>query len=87
MSAPQPTMRLPSLLDPHVHLRDPGATHKEDWDSGTAAALAGGYTTVLDMPNNSPPVTNAETLAAKRRAARARVWRVYNPSDVRPRPT
>ena len=37
-------IRLPGLIDLHVHLREPGATHKEDWDSGTAAALAGGFT-------------------------------------------
>lgn len=65
-------IRLPGLIDPHVHLRDPGATHKEDWDSGTAAALAGGFTCVLDMPNNTPPVVDAESLAAKRDAARQR---------------
>lgn len=65
-------IRLPGLIDPHVHLRDPGATHKEDWDSGTAAALAGGFTCVLDMPNNTPPVVDAESLAAKREAARQR---------------
>lgn len=65
-------LRLPGLIDPHVHLRDPGATHKEDWESGTAAALAGGFTCVLDMPNNTPPITDAATLAAKRAAARAR---------------
>jgi carbamoyl-phosphate synthase/aspartate carbamoyltransferase/dihydroorotase len=55
-------MRLPGLIDPHVHLREPGATHKEDWDSGTAAALAGGFTTVLAMPNTQPPVTDAAQL-------------------------
>jgi len=66
------TIRMPGLIDPHVHLRDPGATHKEDWDSGTAAALAGGFTTVCDMPNNTPPVTDAESLAAKQQAARTR---------------
>ncbi len=65
-------LRLPGLIDPHVHLRDPGATHKEDWDSGTAAALAGGFTCVLEMPNNSPPITDAETLAGKQEAARTR---------------
>lgn len=64
-----PKLKLPGLIDPHVHLRDPGATHKEDWTSGTAAALAGGFTCVMDMPNNTPPITNAETLAAKQRAA------------------
>jgi dihydroorotase-like cyclic amidohydrolase len=55
-------MQLPGLIDPHVHLREPGATQKEDWDSGTAAALAGGFTAVLAMPNTRPPVTDAATL-------------------------
>ena len=64
------TLQLPGLIDVHVHLREPGATHKEDYDSGTAAALAGGFTCVLDMPNNTPPITNAETLAAKKQLAR-----------------
>lgn len=63
------TLTLPGLIDPHVHLRDPGATHKEDWHSGTAAALAGGFTCVLDMPNNTPPITDANALGAKQRAA------------------
>jgi dihydroorotase-like cyclic amidohydrolase len=44
-------IRLPGLIDPHVHLRDPGDPHKEDFDSGTAAALAGGFMTVRAMPN------------------------------------
>lgn len=66
-------LRLPGLIDPHVHLREPGATHKEDWDSGTAAALAGGITMVLAMPNTQPPVFDAVTLdlalaAAKHKA-------------------
>ncbi len=65
------TLRLPGLIDVHVHLREPGATHKEDYDSGTAAALAGGFTCVLDMPNNTPPITNTETLAAKKQLAQA----------------
>jgi carbamoyl-phosphate synthase/aspartate carbamoyltransferase/dihydroorotase len=55
-------MRLPGLVDPHVHMREPGATHKEDWDMGTAAALAGGFTQVLAMPNTNPPVIDAATL-------------------------
>ncbi|HSS97500.1 MAG TPA: amidohydrolase family protein [Terriglobales bacterium] len=54
--------KLPALVDVHVHLREPGATHKEDWDSGTAAALAGGLTTVLAMPNTKPAIANPETL-------------------------
>jgi len=66
------TIRLPGLIDPHVHLRDPGATHKEDFDTGTAAALAGGFTCVLDMPNNQPPITDAATLQAKQAVARAK---------------
>jgi carbamoyl-phosphate synthase/aspartate carbamoyltransferase/dihydroorotase len=66
------TIRLPGLIDPHVHLREPGATHKEDYDSGTAAALVGGFTCVLDMPNNTPPITDAMTLAAKQAAARSK---------------
>ncbi len=66
-------IELPGLIDPHVHLREPGATHKEDYDSGTCAALAGGFTMVLAMPNTKPPIFDAETLemalnAAKRKA-------------------
>jgi dihydroorotase-like cyclic amidohydrolase len=64
-------LRFPGLIDPHVHLRDPGAVHKEDWDSGTAAALAGGITCVLDMPNNTPPTTTEAALSAKEAAAAA----------------
>jgi dihydroorotase-like cyclic amidohydrolase len=65
-------LRLPGLIDPHVHLREPGGTHKEDWDSGTAAALAGGFTAVLAMPNTRPPVTDATTLALSLDAAAAK---------------
>ncbi len=62
-------MRLPGLIDPHVHFREPGATHKEDWDSGTAAALAGGFTLVLAMPNTQPPVVGQASLDLALRAA------------------
>lgn len=55
----------PGIIDAHVHLREPGATHKEDVLSGTVAALAGGVVGVLDMPNNTPPITRAERFAAK----------------------
>jgi len=65
-------MILPGLIDPHVHLREPGATHKEDWDSGTAAALAGGFTIVLAMPNTNPPVTDALSLDMALQAARSK---------------
>ena len=60
----------PGLIDPHVHLRDPGFPKKEDFRSGTRAALAGGFTTVLDMPNNSPPTSTAKAYAAKKEIAR-----------------
>jgi dihydroorotase-like cyclic amidohydrolase len=63
-------MRLPGLIDPHVHMREPGASHKEDWDSGTASALAGGFTQVLAMPNTQPPVTDAASLELALQAAR-----------------
>jgi carbamoyl-phosphate synthase / aspartate carbamoyltransferase / dihydroorotase len=63
-------LKLPGLIDPHVHMREPGAVHKEDWDSGTAAALAGGFTLVLAMPNTKPPVTDADTLELALSAAR-----------------
>jgi dihydroorotase (multifunctional complex type) len=52
----------PGLIDVHVHLREPGGEHKEDFYTGTRAALAGGVTTVLGMPNTSPPITNAASL-------------------------
>lgn len=63
-------LHLPGLIDIHVHLRDPGGTHKEDFATGTAAALAGGIVAVLDMPNNTPPVTDADSLHTKQAAAR-----------------
>lgn len=47
---------LPGLFDMHVHFRDPGQTHKEDVNTGSAAALAGGVTGVLCMPNTTPPM-------------------------------
>jgi carbamoyl-phosphate synthase/aspartate carbamoyltransferase/dihydroorotase len=61
---------IPGLIDSHVHLREPGGSHKEDWDSGTAAALAGGFTTILAMPNTKPPVTEKESLLVALTAAR-----------------
>ena len=54
---------MPSLFDMHVHLRDPGFTHKEDVLTGCAAALAGGVTGVLAMPNTKPPCDNPETIS------------------------
>ena len=63
-------MRLPGLIDVHVHLREPGGEHKEDMSTGTAAALAGGVTMVLDMPNTYPPIVDAEALSVKQRLGR-----------------
>lgn len=56
---------LPGVIDVHVHFRDPGYTHKEDWASGTAAAAFGGVTTVFDMPNTIPSTGTPELLAEK----------------------
>jgi len=67
------TISLPSFADPHVHLREPGSELKEDFYTGTCAALAGGYTAVLDMPNNSPPTTSATALTAKKRLAASKI--------------
>ena len=47
---------LPGLIDSHVHFRTPGLTYKEDWAHGSRAAVAGGVTTVIDMPNTRPPL-------------------------------
>lgn len=55
---------IPGLIDPHVHMREPGDTHKEDWTTGTSAALAGGYTCILAMPNTKPPLVDAAGLEA-----------------------
>jgi dihydroorotase len=57
---------LPGLVDAHVHLREPGLTHKEDFASGTRAAAAGGVTTVMVMPTDKPMTTTPEHFAEKR---------------------
>ncbi|HLH69585.1 MAG TPA: amidohydrolase family protein [Candidatus Dormibacteraeota bacterium] len=58
----------PGFIDPHVHSRDPGLTHKEDFAHSTRAAAAGGITTILEMPNALPPV--ADVPSFRHRAAR-----------------
>lgn len=63
-------LELPGLIDPHVHLREPGGTHKEDFDSGTAAALAGGFTAVLAMPNTQPPLIDPQSVRLAQSTAR-----------------
>ncbi len=61
---------IPGLIDSHVHFREPGLTHKEDFLTGSMAAAAGGITTILDMPNTNPPTTNLQRLDEKRRLAK-----------------
>lgn len=62
-------LKLPSLVDIHTHLRVPGGEHKEDFATGTAAALAGGFTLILAMPNTSPPLATAKVLQETRKKA------------------
>ena len=66
---------VPGLIDAHVHLREPGQAYKEGIANGTAAALKGGVATVLDMPNNRPPIATRERFE-KKRALFARKARV-----------
>lgn len=56
---------LPGLVEVHGHMREPGLEYKEDIPHGTRAGLAGGYTTILDMPNTKPPTTTMELLEAQ----------------------
>lgn len=67
-------IRLPGLVDVHVHLRDPGQTDKEDITTGTRAAVAGGFSTVFDMPNNAEPIVTVERLKAKIELAREKSY-------------
>ncbi|MEZ4868424.1 MAG: amidohydrolase family protein [Caldilineaceae bacterium] len=64
-------IRLPGLIDAHVHLREPGYETKEDFYTGTVAALAGGVTTLLDMPNTQPPTATPDRFREKVRLAQA----------------
>jgi dihydroorotase len=56
---------LPGLIDSHVHFRTPGLTYKEDWEHGSRAAVRGGVTTVMDMPNTMPPTLDPQALSDK----------------------
>lgn len=64
---------LPGLVDAHVHLREPGLTQKEDFVSGTRAAIAGGVTTLLDMPTDDPWTSTARELIDKMHLASGRL--------------
>ncbi len=70
VALPADEVLLPGLVDSHVHVNEPGRTEWEGFATATAAAAAGGITTIVDMPLNSlPPVTDAAALAVKRAAA------------------
>jgi dihydroorotase len=60
---------LPGAIDAHVHFREPGYTHKETWETGTASAAMGGVTTVFEMPNTNPPTGTVDALNLKLKAA------------------
>jgi len=65
---------LPGLIDPHVHLRDPGDASVESIPTGTKAAVLGGLTAVFDMPNTAPAITDAERLACKQGYVEGAAW-------------
>ena len=63
---------LPGIIDGHVHFREPGMTHKEDFQTGSTAAVCGGITSVVDMPNTVPPTADAEQVKVKQQLGEAR---------------
>ncbi|WP_024869503.1 dihydroorotase [Pseudoxanthomonas suwonensis] len=65
---------LPGMIDDQVHFREPGLTHKGDIATESAAAVAGGLTSFMDMPNTNPPTLDAAALEAKYAAAKGRAW-------------
>ena len=67
-------IKLPGLIDVHTHIREPGGVQKEDFETGTKAAIAGGYTQILDMPNNTPPTIDPQTLDDKINRAKNKIW-------------
>ena len=67
-------LTLPGLIDVHTHLREPGGEHKEDFTTGSAAALAGGFTTILAMPNTTPPLVTRQVLQDTRQKAQRSIF-------------
>lgn len=63
---------LPGIIDLHSHIREPGYTYKEDFDTGSKAAAAGGVTMFVDMPNVDPPTDSLATLEEKKKIAAAK---------------
>ncbi len=68
-SQPAQYILMPGWFDPHVHFREPGFEYKEDFASGSRAAIAGGVTSYFDMPNTNPPTFSREILDQKRALA------------------
>jgi dihydropyrimidinase/allantoinase len=68
---------LPGTIDVHFHCRDPGYTYREDFESGTKAALSGGTTTLLEMPVSIPPVKDVDTLNSRKHVLAARSYLDY----------
>src|SRR5205814_10388132 len=65
---------LPGVIDGHVHFREPGLDYKEDWTSGSRAAVMGGVTTVLEMPNTLPPTRSADLVTQKHEIAARKAY-------------
>ena len=68
---------LPAMIDPHVHVREPGFDYKEDWSSCSKAALKGGVSTIIDMPNNKIPVDDLTKLKHKDDIAQSKSYVNY----------
>ena len=68
---------LPGMIDDQVHFREPGLTHKGDLHTESRAAVAGGITSTMEMPNTSPPTTNADAIRDKLARARDRSYTNY----------
>ncbi|MHA1401614.1 MAG: dihydroorotase [Candidatus Heimdallarchaeaceae archaeon] len=68
----------PGIIDPHVHFRDPGYTHKEDFESGSKSAAAGGITLVMDQPNTDPVPNTLERFIAHRENANKKSFVDFN---------
>jgi dihydroorotase len=68
---------MPGIVDTQVHFREPGLEQKEDLESGTRSALMGGVTSILEMPNTSPPTTSRTALENKLTRAKGRAWCHY----------
>lgn len=69
---------MPGVFDPQVHFRDPGFEHKEDIESGSRAAAAGGVTSFLEMPNTVPNTVDLESMSLKKETAKKKSWVNYN---------